>query len=318
MDLPTRATGPSHRHLRLAAAVTALLAGAVALIWLGQFVAAALLPAIALLLRGIYRRDHHARTLAHRIADGRLGEKVEVPRGTWGELARAVNGLLQERRVELRLREALPEPLPLEAVQSLLGGELATAGHARAVAVLLVGAPMRAPAWEHGVRPSGLAAWQALARAAHAAAQRYGALLQPCGDAVMLVFGAFEDRPARQSLRDALAAADLIQAAWRAAEEGAATLALSLSSGYALTAALPGLGFCVVGAPIEQAVGLQQLAARARRFGLLCGEEAYQALRPDAGLPQERGGAWQATDLRVSVANRPSQMVYRWGEVSSG
>src|SRR5919202_473212 len=73
-----------------------------------------------------------------------------------------------------------------------------------------------APAGEHGVRRAGLAAWQALALAAQAAAEQYGALLQPCGDAVMLVFGAFEDRPSRQSLHDALAAADLIQRSWRA------------------------------------------------------------------------------------------------------
>jgi hypothetical protein len=133
----------------------------------------------------------------------------------------------------------------------------------------------------------------------------------------MLVFGAFEDRPARQSLRDALDAAEQIQQSWRASEDSGAPLALALSSGYALTAALPGLGFCVVGAPVEQAVGLQQVAARARRFGLLCGEEAYQALRHDPERPRRAGDAsWQATDLRVSVANRPPQAVYRWAEAS--
>ena len=57
----------------------------------------------------------------------------------------------------------------------------------------------------------------------------------------------------------------------------------------------------------EQAVSLQQLALRARRFGLICSEEAYQALRRDPGA------AWQPTDLRVAQANRPPQVVYRWG-----
>ena len=122
---------------------------------------------------------------------------------------------------------------------------------------------------------------QPLALTAQQAAQQHGRLLQPCGDAVMLVFGAFEDRPAGESLRDALAAAAQLQADWRTINEASGALALALASGHALAAALPGLGFCVVGAPVEQAVGLQQLAARSRRSGLLCSEESYHALRRD-------------------------------------
>lgn len=85
--------------------------------------------------------------------------------------------------------------------------------------------------------------------------QGCGALLQPCGDAVMLVFGAFDDRTSSEALREALGAAEQLQRAWQATFVGAGPLALALASGYALAAALPGLGFCVVGAPVEQAVG---------------------------------------------------------------
>ena len=307
MDGSTRAIGSLHHHIRYAALIVIIAIAGIGLFLMGQLAALALLPLIVLLLLAIERRDRRTRALAARIADDRQVDKIEVPHGAWGDLARAVNGLLQERRVEQRLRAALPAPLPLEAVQSLLGGDLASGGQSRPVAVLLVGAPVRAPAWEHGVRRAGLAAWQALALTAQQAAEQYGGLLQPCGDAVMLVFGAFEERPARESLRHALAAAALLQRAWRENQEAGA-LALALSSGHALAAALPGLGFCVVGAPVEQAVGLQQLAARARRSGLLCSEEAYHAFRRDDGA------AWQPTDLRVSVANRPPQVVYRWGE----
>jgi class 3 adenylate cyclase len=309
MDASTKATGSFHQHIRFAALIIICLIAGILLFLTGQFVALALLPLIALLLLAVDRRDRRARALAVRISDDRQFDKLEVPDGRGGDLARAVNGLLQERRVEQRLRAALPSPLPLEAIQSLLGGDLAAGGQSRPVAVLLVGAPVRAPAWEHGVRRGGLAAWQALALTAQQAAQQHGALLQPCGDAVMLVFGAFEDRPARESLRQALAAAALLQRTWRDSDEIGA-LALALSTGHALAAALPGMGFCVVGAPVEQAVGLQQLAARARRSGLLCSEEAYHAFRRDDGA------AWQPTDLRVSVANRPPQVVYRWGDSS--
>jgi class 3 adenylate cyclase len=309
MDASTRATGSFQHRIRFAALIILFLIAGIVFILIGQFAAVALLLPIALLLLALDRRDRRAQALAARIVDDRQLDKLEVPHGPWGDLARAVNGLLQERRVEQRLRSALPSPLPLEAVQSLLGGDLEAGGQSRPVAVLLVGAPVRAPAWEHGLRRGSLAAWQALALVAQQAAQQHGALLQPCGDAVMLVFGAFEDRPARESLRQALAAASLLQRSWRDnAETGA--LALALATGHALAAALPGMGFCVVGAPVEQAVGLQQLAARARRSGLLCSEEAYHAFRRDDSA------AWQPTDLRVSVANRPPQVVYRWGDSS--
>src|SRR3954468_9295474 len=307
MDASTKATGSLHHHIRFAAHIIIFLVAGILLTLAGQLVALAMLPLIALLLFAVDRRDRRALALAVRIADERRFDKLEVPHGPWGDLARAVNGLLQERRVERRRRAALPPPLPLEAVQSLLGGDLAAGGQSRPVVVLLVGAPVRAPAWEHGVRRGGLAAWQALALTAQQAAQQHGALLQPCGDAVMLVFGAFEDRPAHESLRRALAAAALLQRSWRDSDE-IGSLALGLATGHALAAALPGMGFCVVGAPVEQAVGLQQLAARARRSGLLCSEEAYHAFRRDDGA------AWQPTDLRVSVANRPPQVVYRWGD----
>jgi hypothetical protein len=308
MDLPAR-TPRRYRQYAFAAALFAALAVAAALlIWAGQLAAAVLLALILLLVRAIERRDQRAQALARLISNDQPSEKIEVPHGAWGELTRAVNGLLQERRVAERLRQALPAPLPLAAVHSLLGGDLLTAGESRAVAVLLVSAPTRAPAGEHGIRHGSLLAWQALARVAQEAAQRYDALLQPCGDAVMLVFGAFEEQPAYRSLRDALEAAALLQRGWLAHSEGGASLSLALASGYALAVALPGLGFCVVGTPVEQAVSLQQLAAHARRSGLMCSEEAYQSLR------REHGSAWQPTDLRVSIANRPPQVVYRWGE----
>src|SRR6187401_204579 len=207
MDASTRATGSFQHRIRFAALIVLFLIAGFVFILIGQFAALALLPPITVLLLALHRRDRRAQALAARIADDRQFDKLEVPHGPWGDLARAVNGLLQERRVEQRLRSALPSPLPLEAVQSLLGGDLAAGGQSRPVAVLLVGAPVRAPAWEHGVRRGGLAAWQALALTAQQVAQQHGALLQPCGNAVMLVFGAFEDRPARESLRQALAAA---------------------------------------------------------------------------------------------------------------
>jgi class 3 adenylate cyclase len=318
MDQPIKAVRSFRNQTRSALIVAALVMVAALCLALGQYLAAALLPLLAALYAALKRRDRLAQALAYRIADSRLVEKIEVPHGPWGDLARSVNRLLQERRIDQRLRAALPAPLPQQAIRALLGDALATAGETRPVAVMLVNVAVRVPAWEYGVRRPGVAAWQALAHASQEVAQRYGALLQPCGNAIMLVFGAFEEYPPRQSLHIALEAADPLQQIWRTRSEQPPNrddatgepLALALASGPGLAVALPGLGYCVVGAPVEQALRLQQLAAHARRSGLLCSEDAYFVLRRDSDLRRAEAAGWQPTDLRVSIANRPPQVVY--------
>src|SRR5262245_59426091 len=122
MNLPARTPRPYRQYIFSAALIAALAVAAALLIWAGQMVAAVLLALIMLLVRAIERRDQRAQALARLIAHDPQSEKIEVPHGAWGDLARAVNGLLQERRVAERLRQALPAPLPLEALHSLLGG----------------------------------------------------------------------------------------------------------------------------------------------------------------------------------------------------
>ena len=278
----------------------ALLVAAGLLLWLGQVAGAALLPLIGLLLLTLSRRDQRARVIARRIADGQLDQKLEVRHGAWGELDRAVNGLLQEQRIEHRLRAAQPAPLPEVAVRALLGGELPSEGEQRLVAVLVASCAARAPLHHERGQRAALRAWQALARAAHDLARRYGALLQPCGDAVMLVFGAFAEQSVGESLRAAQAAAEELRGDWR----GGGQLALSLAIGSSLAAALPGLGFCVVGAPIGEAIELQQVARASRHYGLVCAESVYQALR------QAPGAVWQPTELRLPAQHHVSQVVY--------
>ena len=139
----------------------------------------------------------------------------------------------------------------------------------------------------------------------HEEAQRHGALLHPCGDAIMLAFGAFEEQSSGETLRTALAAAESLQRSWRdGAIKAGGPLILSLASGRALAMALPGLGYCVLGAPVEQAVQLQHLARHARRLGLVCSEGVYYALR------HANGAGWQPTELRIPLVGRPPQVVY--------
>jgi class 3 adenylate cyclase len=241
--------------------------------------------------------------LARHIVGGRLDEKIEVRTGAWGDLSRAVNGLMQGQRVQERLRAALPAPLPAEAVQALLGGQLSTAGESRMAAVLLVSCASY-PAHErdqHAILITG----RVLAQEMYDLAQHHSALLQPCGGAILLAFGAFADQPIGESLRAALAAAEALQHRWRDSDACAiAPLVLSLSIGYTLAVVLPGLGYCVLGAPVEEAVQLQQLAHQMGQHGLISGERVYYARR------QADGAGWQPTDLRIPEPNRMAQVVY--------
>ena len=298
-----QAHGPLGGRHRVVFLVVALATASILLLWLGQLAGAALLPLAGLLLYALRQRDRRARVLAQQIVGGRLDEKIEVRTGAWGDLSRAVNGLMQGQRVQERLRGAQPAPLPTEAVQALLGGQLSTTGESRMAAVLLVScAPYTAH--EHDQRAM-LSTERALAQEMYDLAQHHSELLQPCGGAILLAFGAFADQPIGESLRAALAAAESLQRSWRAGAGGAAVpLVLSLSIGPTLAVVLPGLGYCVLGAPVEEAVQLQLLAHQMGQHGLISGERVYYARR------QADGAGWQPTDLRIPEPNRMAQVVY--------
>jgi class 3 adenylate cyclase len=305
---PHHAVQPAYQareRLRTVLLIAALIAGTALLLWLGQPAAAALLPLTGLLLEAVIRRDRRARALAHWITVGQFDQKIEVRRGSWGDLDRAVNGLMQAQRVQQRLRAVLPEPLPQEAVRALLSGGLATRGAPRTAAVLLASCAGRAAGDRERGQRAALVAWRALAQEAQEQAQRHNALLQPCGDGIMIAFGAFAEQPAGESLRAALLAAEALGRNWRDGGINAGgPLVLSIAAGPALAAALPGLGYCLLGAPVDEAVQLQQLAIQSQQYGLVCGEGVYYVLR------KANSAGWQPTDLRIPAPNRPAQVVY--------
>jgi hypothetical protein len=169
--------GPIDRQYRVILLVATLIIASILLLWLGQLAGAVLLPLAGLLLYTLRQRDRRARQLAQQITYGHLDKKLEVRSGAWGDLNRAVNGLMQGQRVQKRLHDALPAPLPTEAVQALLGGQLSIAGESRTAAVLLVScAPYTAH--EHDQHTI-LITWRALAQEMYDLAQHHGALLQP-------------------------------------------------------------------------------------------------------------------------------------------
>jgi hypothetical protein len=245
---------------------------------LNQPAAAALIPFISGLLAEIARRDARAHEIALRVRAAEPVEKIEVPNGEWGELCRAINQLLQERQLQQRLQQALPLAPPEDVLRALLSGSADEQGEARVVTVLLAGCgPLPAHSYD---RRESLHAWRAVAETARGHAQRHRALLQPFGGAVMLVFGAFGEETSESSLRAALAVAEQIERTWiRHGGSAATQLTLSLAGGPALVTALPGVGYCAFGAPIDQAGQLQRLSASTPRFRLLCSESIYYRLK---------------------------------------
>ncbi len=185
-------------------------------------------------------------------------------------------------------------------MRALIEGTLPGAGKQRMVAILLVSCVGQQPS-RRGQHVS-VSTWQALANATQSLARQHSALLQPCGDAIMLAFGAFTERPIELSLLAAVSAAEGLRTNWQSV--GTAPLAISVTSGSATVTTLPGLGYCVLGAPIEQAIQIERLALTSPYYRLLCDEGAYYALR------QHGSSSWRPTEFRIqSVEGRP-QVVY--------
>ncbi|MBC8163763.1 MAG: hypothetical protein H7Z42_21355, partial [Roseiflexaceae bacterium] len=228
-----------------------------------------------------------------RLAAGQTLEKLEVLQGGWGDLCRAINGLVQEQREQERLRIA-PTGLAADAQPG--------AGTQRTVAILLIGCASISPGYGQTRRPS-ILAWQALANATRQIAQHHGALLQPCGDAIMLVFGTRGERPVDDSLLAAVAAAERLRSAWQRADNSGA-LAFSITSGSVTVTTLPGLGCCVLGTPVEQALHIERLALASPFYHTLCDEAAYYALR------RQQLQHWQPTEFRIQSPEGRPQVVY--------
>lgn len=304
MNGTIEAAGLRQRHLRLIILALALLSGTITLIALGQLVAAGLALLVGALLVEIERRNARTIALARRIIAGQAMEKIEVSQGEWGELCRAINRLVQEQRLNERLRSATPIALPDDGVRALIDGKLPSSGEARTVAILLVGCRGGARRLEPRSRRATLVAWQSLANTAHTLALHHGALLQPCGDSIMLVFGAFTERPAEVTLRAALDAAQALRDTWREGGPGGQNLAISITSGPAVVATLPGIGCYILGAPVEQALQIERLALASSYYQVLCGESAYYTLRRAENL------TWRPTEFRIQTNDGGPQVVY--------
>ena len=299
MKVPLAAEWLRQRYGRFIAISLSMLAASTLLVALNQVLAALLVVVVGALVLEIEQRNARARALAERLVTGRVQEKVEVPRGAWGELCRAINTMVQEQRTQDRLRVATPHTPADDGERTLIDCSVAGIDAQRTVAILLVSC-MGNPSHATRHRPS-ISTWQALAHAAQSTARQHGALLQPCGDAIMLVFGAFTERPLPESLLAALGSGDALRAAWH--HTGTA-LAMSVTTGNVTVTTLSGLGCCVIGAPIEHAIQIERLAIASPYYRLLCDETAYYAIRHHYDSP------FQPTEFRIQTDHGRPQIVY--------
>jgi hypothetical protein len=243
----------------------------------GYLLALGLLVVLTLLLWDRLRTWEWLRRIAGRIEHRQPLEKLEVAQGTWGELCRAINTLMQEQHTLLHRASLQPSSLPPAALAYLRDESIPEEGWQREVAVLVLG--------PHANDLENQQRWRLLAQLAFAESQRHQALLLPCATGVQLVFGAFREQPRQESLQRALGVARAIAENYRYATQ--AGLAAGLASGRAFATLTHGLGFSVIGAPVERALALQQLGHSPDEATLRCDERDY--LRIYQGHAAERG-----------------------------
>jgi histone H3/H4 len=260
------------RRARLSLLVAALAAAAVAA-WLAPplaLVALAAAAAVALWDRAALDRD--LRALAAAVTSGAPGAKLEVTDGAWGELCHALNRLQQQRRAQRQVETLLPA-LPVARAARLADAGVPAEGLRCEVAVLALARPASLTCPAAHLRET--------AEVALLQARRHEALLARSDDRFLLIFGALEVQSPAANLRAARQAAAELHAAWAAVDGGPR---LSLAAGTARAVVLPGLGLTVIGTPVEQAVGLQELAGPA---SLVCNEDAYLGLRRIGAVPPQ-------------------------------
>lgn len=228
-----------------------------------QPLALLLLLLVLLLVWWQFRLTAWMRHTARQIEQRQHLEKVEVKRGTWGLLCRAINGLLHEQHGLRQLASLHPAVLPAGILAQLRAGN---PHHASESAIVILG--LQGSTADDGH----LQHWSDLMQVARQYVQRHDGLLLPSGAAIQLVFGAFGDRSLGESLDQALDAVRVIAAAC------SGVVVASLVSGNTTTVLVPGGGIGLLGEPVDYAAELQRLALVASEPLLLCGERDYLRL----------------------------------------
>lgn len=213
-------------------------------------------------------------------------DKLEVSADpSTAALDQALNAAIQRTREQARSTQMSRETIP--AVED----EPDTVP--RSVAVLALGLRDHD---QSSVSPETMAQLRRIADTVVNVAEHRSALLQMQGSGTFaLIFAAFSQEPAARSAKAALDAAAELSVAHP-------DLHFGLSSGTGLPCRLPGAGYTVIGAPLEEAIRLHRFSASWHEYRLLCPEPVALLLRPYVN------GA--RTSLQLTAPNSPPLPIY--------
>ncbi|MBP1464971.1 hypothetical protein EYB53_004535 [Candidatus Chloroploca sp. M-50] len=267
---PPGSTGLRHLHwigrrLKLRLALLCLGGAAVVAFVYPLLVTPAILCAVGMLILDWIELTEEIRSLTTVITDNRPEQKLEVATGVWGELAHALNRLLQEQRTEQQIRTLLPA-LPLAGALRLIDRQPPTEGWVCDIGVVAV----ELPGFNEHAQPT----LHSLAHNALYHAQLHDALLSRTGSTLLIITGILNPNNPSQILRSSYQIAEALNN--HALHEERAGPAMSLTLGSARAMLLPGLGLSVAGEPIDEAESILKLSAPGQ---LICSEAAYLGLR---------------------------------------
>jgi hypothetical protein len=213
-------------------------------------------------------------------------DKLEVSADpSTAALDQALNAAIQRTREQARTVQTRREAAPI--------AEEEPDGIPRSVAVLALGLRDQD---HNSASPETMARLRHIADTVVNVAERRSALLQMQGSGTFaLIFAAFSQEPAARSAKAALDAAAELSAAHP-------DLHFGMSSGTGLPCRLPGAGYTVIGAPLEEAIRLHRFSTSWQEYRLLCPEPVALLLRPYVS------GA--RTPLQLTAHNAPPLPVY--------
>jgi hypothetical protein len=230
------------------------------------------LPALALALVGLayewLRTEHTISKLAEKLSEDIETAKIEVREGRWAHLQYALNRILQQRRAQQHLQALLPS-WPSGAAD-VLAAHIPPEGVPRQIVVLALSLPT----------PS-IETWRQLSALITRLAEEQTIFVDWNGSVMLMAFGAFADHERNYLLRAALQTARQIDKLF-----AASALTMAIAAGESRITVLPGLGYSLMGAALQQATLLSVSAHSLRNHRvLLCSEELYLTLRHLGNAP---------------------------------
>lgn len=256
-------SGRAGRRLLVALGATPLIAAAIMFAPTASAILLGCLAGLLLIEAGLSERA--LRRVAAGLAVEGAEPKLEVGSGVLGELCHQINRVLQQRRAQQRVLAMLPMPAPAVAAR-LADLTVPPEGLTPQIAVLAIKLP-------GGNEPTA-ADLQLVAAEAVRQAALHGALLSRSGNVLLLSFGALGGTP-DAAVRSAYRAAFGLHAAWQELPF-AARPSLSLTSGSVEALVVPGLGYTLIGPPLNEAM---TLLTTAPADTLYCNEAIYLHLR---------------------------------------